>query len=232
MDQQIKILVVEDDKTIASGLEYSLTQEPYLVEIAYTLAEAMDKIKRTKFDLYLLDLTLPDGIGYDICKVVKRQQEVPVIFLTAVEEEVNVVMGLDMGADDYITKPFRLRELMSRIKSVLRRYGNNKEVEQIITIGSIEIHILEAKVYKNKQEVVLTAMEYRLLLTMVQHMGQVLTRNQLLEGIWDVSGEFVNDNTLTVYMKRLREKLEEDPTQPSLLKTVRGLGYVLEKGDC
>lgn len=232
MDQQIKILVVEDDKTIASGLEYSLIQEHYLVELAYTLAEAMNKVKRTKFDLYLLDLTLPDGIGYDICKVVKRQQEVPVIFLTAVEEEVNVVMGLDMGADDYITKPFRLRELMSRIKSVLRRYGNNKEVEQIITIGSIEIHILEAKVYKNKQEVVLTAMEYRLLLTMVQHMGQVLTRNQLLEGIWDVSGEFVNDNTLTVYMKRLREKLEEDPTQPSLLKTVRGLGYVLEKGDC
>jgi DNA-binding response OmpR family regulator len=229
MDQQIKILVVEDDKTIASGLEYSLAQEHYLVELAYTVSEALEKIKRTKFDLYLLDLTLPDGIGYDICKIVKRQQEVPVIFLTAVEEEVNVVMGLDMGADDYITKPFRLRELMSRIKSVLRRYGSNKELEQIITIGTIEIHILEAKIYKNKQEVVLTAMEYRLLLTLVQHMGQVLTRNQLLEGIWDVSGEFVNDNTLTVYMKRLREKLEDDPTQPELLKTVRGLGYMLEK---
>jgi DNA-binding response OmpR family regulator len=229
MDQQIKILVVEDDKTIASGLEYSLTQEHYLVDIAYTVSEALEKIKQTKFDLYLLDLTLPDGIGYDICKTVKRQQEAPVIFLTAVEEEVNVVMGLDMGADDYITKPFRLRELMSRIKSVLRRYGSNKELEQVITIDTIEIHILEAKVYKNKQDVVLTAMEYRLLLTLVQHMGQVLTRNQLLEGIWDVSGEFVNDNTLTVYMKRLREKLEDDVTQPVLLKTVRGLGYMLEK---
>ena len=228
MEQQIRILVVEDDKTIASGLEYSLTQEHYTVEVAYTVSEAMEKIKNTKFDLYLLDLTLPDGIGYDICKAVKRQQEVPVIFLTAVEEEVNVVMGLDMGADDYITKPFRLRELISRIKSVLRRYGNNREVEQLITIGTIEIHILEAKVYKNKQEVVLTAMEYRLLLTLVQHIGQVLTRNQLLEGIWDISGEFVNDNTLTVYMKRLREKIEDDPTQPLLLKTVRGLGYMLE----
>ena len=228
MEQQIRILVVEDDKTIASGLEYSLTQEHYTVELAYTISEAMEKIKKTKFDLYLLDLTLPDGIGYDICKAVKRQHEVPVIFLTAVEEEVNVVMGLDMGADDYITKPFRLRELISRIKSVLRRYGNNREVEQLITIGAIEIHILEAKVYKNKQEVVLTAMEYRLLLTLVQHIGQVLTRNQLLEGIWDVSGEFVNDNTLTVYMKRLREKIEDDPTQPLLLKTVRGLGYMLE----
>lgn len=229
MDQQIKILVVEDDKTIASGLEFSLTQEHYLVELAYTVTEALEKIKYTKFDLYLLDLTLPDGIGYDICKTVKRQQEVPVIFLTAVEEEVNVVMGLDMGADDYITKPFRLRELMSRIKSVLRRYGNNKELDQIIMIGMIEIHILEAKVYKNKQEVVLTAMEYRLLLTLVQHMGQVLTRNQLLEGIWDVTGEFVNDNTLTVYIKRLREKLEDDPTQPELLKTIRGFGYMLDK---
>lgn len=229
MDQQIKILVVEDDKTIASGLEYSLTQEHYEVELAYNVSDAMEKIKRTKFDLYLLDLTLPDGLGYDICKTVKRQYEVPVIFLTAVEEEVNVVMGLDMGADDYITKPFRLRELMSRIKSVLRRYGSNKERDQIIQIGAIEIHILEAKVYKNSQEVVLTAMEYRLLLTLVQHMGQVLTRNQLLEGIWDVSGEFVNDNTLTVYMKRLREKLEDDPTHPVYLKTVRGLGYILEK---
>lgn len=227
MEHQVRILVVEDDKTIASGLEYALTQEDFGVELAHTVSEAKKKIGNIKYDLFLLDLSLPDGTGYELCKLVKKQQEVPIIFLTAVDEEVNVVMGLDMGADDYITKPFRLRELISRIKSVLRRYGSNKELEQIITIGTIEIHILEAKVYKEKQEVILTAMEYRLLLTLAQHTGQVLTRNQLLEGIWDVSGDFVNDNTLTVYMKRLREKLEDDPTQPLLLKTVRGLGYML-----
>ncbi len=229
MERQARILVVEDDKTIASGLEYSLMQEQYLVELAYTVKEAMDKMKNKRFDLYMLDLTLPDGMGYEICRKAKEQHSVPVIFLSAVEEEINVVMGLDMGADDYITKPFRLRELMSRIKSVLRRYGNNKELEHIITIGAVEINIAEAKVYRNKQEIMLTAMEYRLLLTLVQHMGQVLTRNQLLEGIWDVSGEFVNDNTLTVYMKRLREKLEENPSQPVLIKTVRGLGYIMDK---
>jgi DNA-binding response OmpR family regulator len=229
MEQQIKILVVEDDKTIASGLEFSLRQEQYEVVLAYSVSDAIEKMNSTKFDLYLLDLTLPDGTGYDICKIVKRQQKVPVIFLSAVEEEVNVVMGLDMGADDYITKPFRLRELISRIRSVLRRYGSNRELEYIITIQSLEIHISEAKVYKNKQEVLLTAMEYRLLLTLVQNMGQVLTRNQLLEGIWDISGDFINDNTLSVYMKRLREKLEDDPTQPVIFKTIRGLGYMIEK---
>jgi DNA-binding response OmpR family regulator len=229
MEQQIKILVVEDDKTIASGLEFSLRQEQYEVVLAYSVSDAIKEMNATKFDLYLLDLTLPDGSGYEICKIVKRQQEVPVIFLSAVEEEVNVVMGLDMGADDYITKPFRLRELISRIRSVLRRYGNNRELDYIITLQSIEIHISEAKVYKNKQEVLLTAMEYRLLLTLVQNRGQVLTRNQLLEGIWDISGDFINDNTLSVYMKRLREKLEDDPTQPVIFKTIRGLGYMIEK---
>lgn len=229
MEQLIRILVVEDDKTIASGLEYALTQEQYCVELAYNTKEAKEMISNTKYSLYLLDLSLPDGSGYDICKLVKKQQEVPVIFLTAVEDEVNVVMGLDMGADDYITKPFRLRELLSRIKSVLRRYSSSKEIDPMFTIGTIDVNLSEAKVYKNKKEVCLTAMEYRLLLTFIQHMGQVLTRNQLLEGIWDVSGDFVNDNTLTVYIKRLREKLEDNPTQPILFKTVRGLGYILEK---
>lgn len=229
MEQLIQILVLEDDKTIASGLEYALTQEHYCVELAYSMKEAKERISNTKYGLYLLDLSLPDGSGYDICKLVKKQQEVPVIFLTAVEDEVNVVMGLDMGADDYITKPFRLRELLSRIKSVLRRYSSSKDIDPMITIGTIDVNLSEAKVYKNKQEVCLTAMEYRLLLTFIQHMGQVLTRNQLLEGIWDVSGDFVNDNTLTVYIKRLREKLEDNPTQPILFKTVRGLGYILEK---
>ena len=152
------------------------------------------------------------------------------MFLTACDDEVNVVMGLDMGADDYITKPFRIRELLSRIKTILRRYGKNKEDENLFCYGNVSVDLKKARVTKGDQEVLLTAMEYRLLLTLIQNQGQVLTRSQLLEGIWDIAGDFVNDNTLTVYIKRLREKLEDDPAHPALIRTVRGLGYCLEAG--
>lgn len=225
----MELLIVEDDGIIAAGLEYSLVQEGYQVKVVGTVKEALAEVEKKTYALYLLDLSLPDGTGYEICKRVKEKQDAPVIFLTAVDDEGNVVMGLDMGADDYITKPFRIRELISRIKSVLRRYGKTNNSEDVITIRNIDIHVKEAKVYKDKEEVVLTAMEYRLLLTFVQNLSRVLSRNQLLEGIWDVSGDFVNDNTLTVYIKRLREKLEKDPSDPILIKTVRGLGYVMEK---
>lgn len=231
----MKILIVEDDAVIASGIEYTLIQEGYEVTAASSVTAAYEKMDQETFDLYLLDLGLPDGSGYDICKRAKEQADVPVIFLTAVDDEGNVVMGLDMGADDYITKPFRIRELISRIHSVLRRYGRQEDKKNVFSIGSIEILLNEAKVYrttkeKEKQEVSLTAMEYRLLLVFVQNAGKVLSRSQLLEGIWDVNGDFVNDNTLTVYIKRLREKLEDNPQSPKIIKTVRGLGYVLEKG--
>ena len=225
----MELLIVEDDGIIAAGLEYSLVQEGYQVKVVGTVKEALAEVEKKTYALYLLDLSLPDGTGYEICKRVKEKQDAPVIFLTAVDDEGNVVMGLDMGADDYVTKPFRIRELISRIKSVLRRYGKTNNSEDVITIRNIDIHVKEAKVYKDKEEVVLTAMEYRLLLTFVQNLSRVLSRNQLLEGIWDVSGDFVNDNTLTVYIKRLREKLEKDPSDPILIKTVRGLGYVMEK---
>ncbi|MDO5294665.1 MAG: response regulator transcription factor [bacterium] len=225
----MKLLIVEDDAVIAAGIEYSLEQEGFTTTIASSIAEAKEKMKATSFDFYLLDLTLPDGTGYEICKEAKQKGDVPVIFLTAIDDEGNVVMGLDMGADDYITKPFRIRELISRIKSVLRRYGKSAQAENKVSIGSIEILINEAKVYKDRQEVILTAMEYRLLLVFIKNLGKVLSRNQLLEGIWDVTGDFVNDNTLTVYIKRLREKLEDDPQNPTVIKTVRGLGYIMEK---
>lgn len=230
----MKILIVEDDAVIAAGVEYTLIQEGYEVVAATSVAGAFEKMEQEVFDLYLLDLGLPDGSGYEICKKVKEKGDVPVIFLTAVDDEGNVVMGLDMGADDYITKPFRIRELISRINSVLRRYGKQEKEKNTFSIGTIEISLQEAKVYKveagkGKQEVALTAMEYRLLLVFVQNAGKVLSRNQLLEGIWDVTGDFVNDNTLTVYIKRLREKLEENPQSPTIIKTVRGLGYVLER---
>ncbi len=222
----MKILIVEDDQTIAMGISYSLMQEGFEPEEVYNKNDALKKIEETSYDLYLLDLTLPDGTGYEICKRIKEKGDAPVIFLTACDDEVNVVMGLDMGADDYITKPFRIRELISRIKSVMRRYGG-KSNRSIIELGTVKVNLQEAKVYRDQEEIILTALEYRLLVTLINHRGQALSRNQLLEGIWDISGDYVNDNTLTVYIKRLREKLEEDPTNPTVIETVRGIGYRL-----
>lgn len=225
----MKILIVEDDRTIATGLQYSLQQEKYETIHCTSFEDAKNVIEEelATIDLCLLDLSLPDGSGYDLCEMIKKKGDLPVIFLTAYDDEVNVVMGLDMGADDYITKPFRLRELLSRIKSVLRRYNKHLDnsAKAIIEVKDVRINTLEGTVTKNGEEVYLTALEYRLLLIFFNHIGQVLTRNQLLEQIWDVAGDFVNDNTLTVYIKRLREKLEDNPQQPTLIKTVRGLGY-------
>lgn len=218
------ILLTEDDKSIAMGLEYSLRQEGYTVTVAETVAQADAQIAKNRFDLALLDLSLPDGSGYDLCRRIKSEApETAVLFLTACDDEVNIVMGLDMGADDYITKPFRVRELLSRIRSVLRRCRQTPL--NIYRNGNIQMDLKQAKVSKNGQEIILTALEYRLLLTLIHNEGQVLSRSQLLEGIWDVAGDFVNDNTLTVYIKRLREKLEDDREHPQFIRTVRGLGY-------
>lgn len=222
MDKQ-KLLVVEDDRSIAVGLEYSLGQEGFGVTLCAGVADALEALKTERFDLAVLDLSLPDGSGYDVCRAIKRQGDMPVIFLTARDDEVSVVMGLDMGADGYITKPFRIRELTSRIRSVLRRAGQGGST--LMEFGPVQINAALGKVYKNGQDVFLSALEYRLLMTLANHAGQVLSRNQLLESIWDVSGDFVNDNTLTVYIKRLREKIEDDPQNPVVIETVRGLGY-------
>ncbi|MDD3073394.1 MAG: response regulator transcription factor [Eubacteriales bacterium] len=225
-----KILLVEDDKTIALGLEYSLGQDGFAVTVCHDVRSALSALEIQNFDLIILDLGLPDGSGYDVCKAVRANSDVPVIFLTACDDEVNVVMGLDMGADDYITKPFRIRELVSRIKTVLRRCdktddGSGLRTQSEIALGDVDINTAQAKVYKNGAEIQLTSLEYRLLLTFANNEGQVLSRTQLLEGIWDVAGDYVNDNTLTVYIKRLRDKIEADPQRPALIQTVRGLGY-------
>ncbi|GAA0761827.1 Transcriptional regulatory protein WalR [bioreactor metagenome] len=221
----MKILVVEDDKIIASGLEYSLEKEGFSIVLCHDVESGKKAFIENEFCLCLLDVSLPDGSGYELCKIIRGKSDVPIIFLTACDDEVNVVMGLDIGADDYITKPFRLRELISRIKSVLRRYNKEDDSSIFIEINNLRINTLEAKVYKNGKEVNLTALEYRLLLIFANNKGQVLSRSQLLEGIWDVVGDFVNDNTLTVYIKRIREKLEDNPQKPAIIKTVRGLGY-------
>lgn len=222
------IFLLEDDSAIGIGLSYSLKNEGYSVTIAKTVKEALEIIRNKTFTLYILDLTLPDGSGYDVCTQIKKQGDLPVIFLTAYDDEVNVIMGLELGADDYISKPFRVKELLARIKTVLRRY-NKDTADGMINIGNIRINTNEAKVYKDSKEVILTAMEYRLLLIFINNRGIVLSRQKLLEDIWDVAGDFVNDNTLTVYIKRLRDKIEEDPASPNIIKTVRGFGYILEK---
>lgn len=223
----MNIFLLEDDEAIGIGLKYSLENEGYEVVLAKSVAEANRIIKTKDFALYILDINLPDGSGYDVCRLVKAKGNSPVIFLTAYDDEVNVVMGLDIGADDYISKPFRVRELIARIKSVMRRCGSDKAA-QVVHLGEITVNLNEAKVTKNGSEIILTAMEYRLLLTFLNNRGKVLSRNKLLEDIWDVDGDFVNDNTLTVYIKRLRDKIERDPACPTIIKTVRGMGYMID----
>lgn len=215
-----KILLVEDNETIIMGLKYSLEQEGFQVISAKTAKESKEKLDNKSIDIVLLDVSLPDGNGFEICKEIKEKNDIPVIFLTAQDEETSVVLGLDLGADDYIVKPFRTRELISRIKSVLRRYGK-KEENNIIQYKNIKIDTISAKVYKNNKEIIFTSLEYRILLMLFTNQNKLITREQLLEKIWDIAGNFVNDNTLTVYIKRIREKLEVD----SIIKTIRGLGY-------
>ncbi len=223
----MKIFVLEDDEAIGIGLTYSLENENYCVTLAKNVKQAKEIINKEDFSLYILDLTLPDGTGYDVCKMIKEKGDYPVIFLTAYDDEVNVVMGFEFGADDYISKPFRVKELLARIKSVMRRYSKDS-AEGIVKIDNIKININEAKVFKDDEELVLTAMEYRLLLTLINNRGQVLSRTKLLEEIWDIDGDFIYDNTLTVYIKRLRDKIEKNPAKPEIIKTVRGLGYLIE----
>jgi DNA-binding response OmpR family regulator len=226
----MNILLVEDERIQREALA-SIIKSNFVDVRIYEAAsknEAIKIIDEKEFSLYILDLTLPDGSGYDVCKRIKAKGDLPVIFLTAYDDEVNVIMGFELGADDYISKPFRVKELMLRIKSVMRRYSNETS-DGIIKINNLKINTNEAKVYKNNEEIILTAMEYRLLLILLSNRGKVLSRTALLENIWDVAGDFVEDNTLTVYIKRLRDKIEEDPAKPEFIKTVRGLGYVIEK---
>ncbi|MSS44187.1 response regulator transcription factor [Anaerosalibacter bizertensis] len=219
-----KILLVEDDGTLAIGLEYSLKNEGYEIDVANNLSKARELFSVGNYQLILLDVMLPDGNGYEFCKEIREKSNIPIIFLTACDEEVNVVMGLDIGADDYISKPFRIRELISRIKSVLRRYGEDS-LGKILVSGDIKLYFLEGKVEKYGEEVSLTPIEYKLLANFMKNPNQVLSRSNILESLWDTGGEFVDDNTLSVYIKRLREKIEDNSSTPIYIKTVRGLGY-------
>lgn len=225
----MKVLVVEDDEIILEGLQISLRQEGYDVLSATSQKKALDIWKSgIGFDICLLDVMLPDGDGYNICKEIRKTSNVPILFLTACDDEVHTVLALEQGADDYIAKPFRIRELLARMKAILRRTNHSALETSIVQVGENQIHLQTGKVYRKEEEVVLTAMEYKLLLIFVNHRGQTLSRQQILNDIWDQVGDYVNDNTLTVYVKRLREKLAASEQNP-LIQTVRGVGYRMEK---
>lgn len=220
----MKLLIIEDDETILEGLNFCLTKEGYDVIAVSNGIDALKTITEEKVNLMLLDINLPDINGIELYQKIKEDKDIPTIFLTANDLEPTIVQALDMGADDYITKPFKTRELISRINSVLRRSYKN-EYSNIINIQNISLNLNDACVYKNNEKIFLTALEYKILLIMFQHPNQIFTRESILAEIWDTSEEYVNDNTLTVYIKRIREKIEEDPANPKLIITVRGLGY-------
>ncbi|MGO3602523.1 MAG: response regulator transcription factor [Enterococcus malodoratus] len=219
-----EIFLVEDDQVIAKNLIILLQAEGFVVTHAANMNDAFAKVRENKFDLALVDVSLPDGNGFTVCTEIKALQEIPVIFLTASADESSVVTGLTMGADDYITKPFRPRELVARIKNSLRKSG---QVQTAFEVLGLYVDSTSGSVRKNGSDVFLSALEYRLLLVFVNNPKSILTRERLLDELWDAAGEFVNDNTLTVYIKRLREKIEDEPAKPQIIQTVRGIGYRL-----
>ena len=223
-----RIFLVEDDRAIARNLVLLLRGEGFAVVHAPTQGEALAMAAEQQFDLALVDVALPDGNGFTVCTEIKEAQDIPVIFLTASGDEASVVTGLNMGADDYVTKPFRPRELIARIKAALRRSGRSPAA---VEICGLHVDTSGGIVRKNGREVFLSALEYRLLLVFVNNPKGIVTRSRLLDELWDAAGEYVNDNTLTVYIKRLREKIEDDPANPQIILTVRGTGYRLGDGN-
>lgn len=217
-----RILIVEDDADIVENLSILLQDEGYSVCDASTMEQTLNTLRTANIDLVLLDITLPDGNGYSVCTAVKRQTNAPVVFLTAMADESSIVTGFQLGADDYITKPFKPMELICRVRNALRKSG---KIPSVYQVEDLHIDATKASVTKAGTEITLSALEYRLLLVFLNHFGETLSRRELLQEIWDVAGDYVNDNTLTVYIKRLRDKIESDPANPVILKTVRGLGY-------
>lgn len=223
---ETKVLLIEDDRSIVENLSAFLKDEGFRVTAVDGQSKAMEKLKEEEFELVLLDVTLTEGNGYSACTAIKATYDLPVIFLTAMGDEFSVVAGLEMGADDYVSKPFRPRELVARMRSALRR---KKRSGGIAKVEDLKVDIEKGVLMRGEEEIFLSALEYRLFLVFLQNRGKVLSRTRLLEEIWDVAGEYVNDNTLTVYIKRLREKIERDIQHPAIIKTVRGLGYKMEE---
>ena len=225
-----RIFFVEDDQSLINGLSFALKKQGYDTDIARTKQEAELLWTEDKYDLAILDVSLPDGSGYDICNEIRRTSKIPIMFLTAADEETDIIMGLDIGGDDYITKPFKLAVLMSRINALLRRSSNFNQEDAELSSNGITVKLLKGKIYKNGVSIELTASEYKLLCMFMENPDIVLSSEQILSRLWDCDENYVDNNTLTVYIRRLRTKIEDDPGNPKMILTVRGMGYKWNTG--
>lgn len=224
----MRILIVEDNDTIVEGLKFSLEQENFKVTISKTINEAKTEILNNLYNLVILDIMLPDGDGVELCRYIKENFDIPVIFLTAKDAEIDIIKGLNVGADDYIVKPFRIGELVARINNALRKY---KKYTNVIKIHNVVINPEKMSILKNDCEVALTTLEWRILNTLLNSMGTTVTRDKLLNLACDTRGNFINDNSLTVYIKRIREKLEDNVNNPKIIKTIKGIGYRIDNAN-
>lgn len=220
-----KILLLEDDLSLINGLSFSFKKQGYDADIARTIKEADSLYTEGKYDLLVLDVSLPDGSGFEFCNEVRKVSKVPIIFLTASDEETSIIMGLDIGADDYITKPFKLGVLLSRINALLRRANDFSSADTELKSNGIRVLLLQGQAYKNDKLLDLTAAEYKLLCLFMQNPNTVLSKEQILDKLWDCEGNYVDNNTLTVYIRRLRIKIEDNPSDPQMLLNVRRMGY-------
>ncbi len=220
-----KILLLEDDLSLINGLSFALKKQGFVIEIARTIKEAEECWRKGRYDLLILDVSLPDGCGFEFCRMVRKESEVPIIFLTAFDEEMNIIMGLDIGGDDYITKPFKLGVLISRVNALLRRTKRIEKNDTELVSNGIKVNLLQTQVYKNGEQIELTAGEYKLLCLFIQNPNIVLTKDQILQRLWDCDENYIDSSTLTVYIRRLRMKVENNPSEPEMILTVRGMGY-------
>ena len=226
----MKILIIEDDLSLINGLSFAIKKQGYELDIARTSCEANEILTDGKYDLVILDVSLPDGNGFDICRNIRKTSKVPIIFLTAADDETDITMGLDIGGDDYITKPFKLAVLLSRINAILRRSNNFNQADTELNSNGITVQLLKGKVYKNGEQIDLTASEYKLLCMFMKNKDIVLSAEQILSKLWDSNENFVDSNTLTVYIRRLRSKIEDNPSEPKMIQTVRRMGYKWNTG--
>lgn len=227
----MRILMVEDDLSLINGLSFAIKKQGYELDVARTVFEANAAWENGKYDLVILDVSLPDGCGFDICEKIRKTSKVPIIFLTAADEETDIIMGLDIGGDDYITKPFKLAVLLSRINAMLRRSNNFDQASTELSSNGITVKLLKNEVYKNGKRLDLTAGEYKLLCMLMENQNIVLSSEQILSKLWDCDESFVEPNTLTVYIRRLRSKIEDDPSEPKMIVTVRRMGYKWSTND-
>jgi two-component system response regulator RegX3 len=220
-----RIFFVEDDLSLINGLSFAIKKQGYEIDVARTSLEAEQLWMNGKYDLVILDVSLPDGSGYDICRKIRKVSKVPIMFLTAADEETDIIMGLDIGGDDYITKPFKLAVFLSRVNALLRRSENFNQMETELSSNGITIQRLKGEVYKNGKQIDLTASEYKLLCLFMENPDMILSPEQILSRLWDCDEKYIDTNTLTVYIRRLRKKIEDDPADPHSIVTVRGMGY-------